>query len=115
MDALSLLALEVVLSLLLSLIVVSYLRGVLYQLLAQSCPHEGGLFWIRTLALLQYLAPLLLVVWRSDIGPWVNPAVELKSALAWMLLGHCLALMLLARTIWRTLVLPAVEASREAT
>lgn len=114
MNPLSLLALEMLLSLLLSLIVVNYLRVVLAELLAQACPHGGGLFWIRTLALLQFLAPLLLVVWRSELNPAVDAALEIKQAVAWMLLGHCLALALLARTVWKSLVAPEPAAGRVA-
>ncbi|WP_269533673.1 hypothetical protein [Chitinimonas sp. BJYL2] len=104
MHALTVFAIEIIASLLLSLLVVVYLRDVLQALLAEACPRTGGAFWIKILALLQFMAPLMLVVWRADLNPHANLAVELKQAFLWMLIGHCAALLVLARTVWRRLV-----------
>lgn len=105
---------EVSLSVFLSFMVVSHLREVLEELLISACPNAGARFWVKTLALLQYLAPLLLVIWRSDLAHETNTILQLKHALVWMLLGHCIALLLLSRIIWKTLVVPAMNTPQDA-
>lgn len=108
METLPLFLLESLVSLALSLAIIRYLRDVMYSLLEAACPQGGAQFWLKTLALLQLLAPLLLVVWQAEAGPVANPVAEIKAALSWMLLGHCVSLLLIARIVWKSLVAPAM-------
>lgn len=110
MSPLSLLVLEIIVSLALSLAITWYERDVIEVLLDAHCPPGGSRFWLKMLGMLQTLGPLLLVVWHAPSGWESNPVAEFKGALTWMLLGHCLALVLVSRNVWRALVVPGLKA-----
>lgn len=103
------LLLQIAASVLTSLVVIIYIERVLAQVLTASCPDNGGQFWLRVLNLLLVFAPLLLVVLNA--GPVVNDDVfhELRKTLVWILMGQCLALLLLSCVIWKTMVVPALK------
>lgn len=112
MDALNILVIEIALSILLSLAIIRYERDVMIALLESACPQGGAHFWMKILALLQLLAPLLLVVWRAEADVVFNMVSEFKNALTWMLLGHCIALALIARNVWKAFVAPNLLQAR---
>lgn len=112
MSGFQVLLIEIFFSLALSLAVIAYERDVMLELLQTACPQGGARFWMKILGLLQLMVPLLLVVWRADLDLPINPVLEFRSALSWMLVGHCFALLMIARKVWRAFVEPAMLAQK---
>ena len=109
MASMQILLMQMGLSVLISLLVIQYIRGALAEVMGQACPQNGGRFWLRILNLLLIFAPLLLVILGSKPVDGEGLFYALRNTLIWMLLGHCFALLLLSRIVWKTLVAPALR------
>ncbi len=112
MSDLLLLLLAMLLSISTSLLVIRYLKKVLAGLVNNACPQYGGEFWLRILNLLLVMAPLLLVISFGDFEPGYSFVRAIKSVIAPILIGHSLALLVLARLVWKSFVEPAQKAAR---
>ncbi|MEJ2792974.1 hypothetical protein WAE56_06120 [Iodobacter sp. LRB] len=103
MSAISYFIAILALSLLSSALLISWQQRALGPLLEESCPGSGAHYWRHTLAALQLLIPMLLVLCfaSQQSGDLVN---ELRMAIVWLLLGHLLAILAIARMVWKRLV-----------
>ncbi len=107
MSNLALFAIEVSVSLALSLSVILMLRSSLADLLTETCgtPRRAA-FWMSFTQLMLVIAPLLPVVFFADARPGIpeHPAETIKDALFQSLLGVSIALAMIGRVIWKTII-----------
>ena len=106
MSALSYFLTVLALSLLSSGVFIVWQQRAIGPLLHENCPISGAHYWRHTLAALQLLIPLLLVLaFASKMeGELVD---ALRGALVWLLLGHLAAIAAIANMVWKRLVPPA--------
>ena len=88
-----------------SAVLIVWQQAAIGRLLEESCPGSGAHYWRHTLAALQLLMPMLLVlVFASHFtGDVVD---SLRSAMIWLLVGHLLAVLSIAKMVWKRLVPP---------
>ncbi|WP_027469415.1 hypothetical protein [Deefgea rivuli] len=71
----------------------------------KAAPAAALHYWRHTLAALQLLIPMLLVlVFASHFDG--NIVDSLRTAMIWLLLGHLVAVMSIANIVWKRLVPP---------
>ncbi|WP_373973707.1 hypothetical protein NT239_08555 [Chitinibacter sp. SCUT-21] len=97
----------------LSLLLVAWQQRALGPLLNESCPGSGAHYWRHTLAALQLLIPLLLVLFFVD-SHISNPVETVQTMLICLVLGHLIAIASIAKMVWRRLVPPQALAQPEA-
>lgn len=105
MSALTYFITVLTLSLVSSGVFIFWQQAAIGRLLEESCPGSGAHYWRHTLAALQLLMPMLLVlVFTSHFDG--NIVDSLRTAMIWLLLGHLLAVMSIAKIVWKRLVPP---------
>lgn len=105
MTNLTLFLTEVALCLLISLIVIGLLKPYLQDVLAESCGTvKRAAFWVMFTQLMLVIAPLLLVIFFSDVRPGIPsyPAEDIKDALFRSLFGIFIAISMIGRVIWKS-------------
>jgi hypothetical protein len=113
MTALSYFITVLTLSLVSSGVFICWQQAAIGRLLDESCPGSGAHYWRHTLAALQLLIPMLLVlVFASRFDG--NLVDSLRTAMIWLLLGHLLAVMSIAKIVWKRLVPPPEIAAETA-
>ncbi|WP_348946386.1 hypothetical protein ABHF33_07580 [Chitinibacter sp. FCG-7] len=92
-----------VINLALSVLLIAWQQRALGPLLNESCPGSGAHYWRHTLAALQLLLPMLLVLLFID-GHEKNAIGVFRTMLICVVFGHLLAIGAIAKMIWRRLV-----------
>ncbi|WP_157315009.1 hypothetical protein [Chitinibacter sp. GC72] len=92
-----------VINLALSVLLIAWQQRALGPLLNESCPGSGAHYWRHTLAALQLLLPMLLVLLFID-GDEKNAIGVFRTMLICVVFGHLLAIGAIAKMIWRRLV-----------
>lgn len=117
MNTLMLFSLEVMLCLGISIVVISLLRPLLRGVLADICGTEQRAdFWVMFTSLMLVISPLLVVVYfvpTAASGP-VNVADEIRQTLFRTLLGDFLALSVIGKVIWHSVISPSNRAPDQA-
>lgn len=106
MNTLALFSIEIAISLSISLAVVSLLKGLLNEVLSETCGTEKrAAFWVMFTQLMLYLAPLLIVVYFIPTDPATdkNLALALKDTLFYSLFGIFLGLAVIGKVIWKSI------------
>ncbi|MES9994037.1 MAG: hypothetical protein ABW098_18965 [Candidatus Thiodiazotropha sp.] len=106
MNTLALFAIEIAISLGISLAVISLLKGLLTEVLSETCGTEKrAAFWVMFTQLMLYLAPLLIVVYFIPTEPVndQNLVIALKDTLFYSLLGMFLGLVVIGKVIWKSI------------
>lgn len=87
------------LSLIISLAVIFYLRGLLYRVLVDLCKGHavGAEYWIKMLDVMMVIAPLILVILFSNTAQ--EPFDLLRRTLAITLIGQFISLSIVGRKI----------------
>ena len=105
MHALILMALHVIAALIISGIVLAYLRPALNKAIDALCTkQEDTHFWQRYTVLMMTITPIILMLMFSDGRSFENyqNADELRTNLLLILLGQFLGLVIVGRTLWKT-------------
>jgi hypothetical protein len=103
MTALSYFITVLSLSLISSGVFICWQQAAIGRLLEESCPGSGAHYWRHTLAALQLFMPMLLVlIFASRFDG--NLVDSLRTAMIWLILGHLLAVMSIAKIVWKRLV-----------
>ena len=105
MDALVLMFFHVVAALIISSIVLVYLRPALNKTIDALCEkQEDTNFWQRYTVLMMTITPIILMLMFSDGRSFENyrDADELRVNLLLILLGQFLGLTIVGRTLWKT-------------
>ena len=106
MTNLSLFLIEITLCVILSLAVIALLKPYLSDVLAETCgTARRAAFWVMFTQLMLVIAPLLLVVFFTDVRPGIPsyPAESIKDALFRSLLGIFIAIAMIGHVIWKSL------------
>ena len=110
MSALTYFIAVLTLSLISSGVFICWQQAAIGPLLEESCPGSGAHYWRHTLAALQLLMPMLLVIVFASRYDG-NLVDSLRTAMIWLILGHLLAVMSIAKIVWKRLV-PSPEAAQ---
>ena len=105
MNALLLMFFHVLAALLISAIVLAYLRPALNKTIDALCTkQEDTQFWQRYTVLMMTITPVILMLMFSDGQSFENyqDADELRTNLLLILLGQFLGLVIVGRTLWKT-------------
>lgn len=105
MSNLTLFFIEIVLCSSLSMAVILLLKSHLRDVLTESCgTAKRADFWVMFAQLMLVIAPMLLVVYFTDIGPGrpTYPPEAIKDTLFSSLLGFFLAVTTIGQVIWRS-------------
>lgn len=105
MSALFLMLLHVLAALLISAVVLAYLRPALNKTIDAMCTKEEDTnFWQRYTVLMMTITPVILMLMFSDGQSFMNyqDADELRVNLLLILLGQFLGLVIVGRTLWKT-------------
>ncbi len=105
MSALFLMLLHVLAALMISAIVLWYLRPALNKTIDAMCTkQEDTNFWQRYTVLMMTMTPIILMLMFSDGRSFMNyhDADELRVNLLLILLGQFLGLVIVGRTLWKT-------------
>ena len=91
----------------LPLLVLSYLRKVLFTLLSNACGSpEAADFWFRCVQILAVSGSLVLVIGTgSNATAWL-PVI--RSTLIWSSIGIFIAVALVANAVWSSIVKPTL-------
>jgi len=112
MNTLTQLMIQMLISLVVSLLPLLYLRPALRILLGASCTqgpkHD---LWYRVLAIQMLGLPLLLVMAFANT---TSLETMLRSSLGYALLGVCAGVLVCSRVVWRTVVEPQLGQSRHS-
>ncbi|MBV2095077.1 MAG: hypothetical protein G8D61_01300 [gamma proteobacterium symbiont of Ctena orbiculata] len=106
MNTLLLFTIEIAISLGISLTVISLLKGLLTEVLSETCGTERrAAFWVMFTQLMLYLAPLLIVIYFIPTDPVSdkNLLLALKDTLFYSLLGMFLGLAVIGKVIWKSI------------
>jgi hypothetical protein len=105
MTNLTLFLIEITLCVMLSLAVISLIKPYLSDVLAETCgTAKRAAFWVMFTQLMLVIAPLLLVVFFTDVRPGSPsyPAEAIKDTLFRSLLGIFIAIAMIGRVIWKS-------------
>lgn len=117
MYTLTLLGLQIVMSLIVSSILLSLLHSVLYDILLGACgTAQRATFWVRFTQINLVLAPLLLVIFFAPVTEATVPeaAQFIRDALFRALVGAFMAVMVIGQVIWRTVKAETAAAKKTA-
>jgi hypothetical protein len=106
MNTLALFSFQIVICLSMSLAVNYLLKGLLLDVLIETCgTDKRAAFWAMFTQLMLYLAPLLIVVYFAPSEPVTTETLvpALKDTLFFSLLGLFLGLMVVGNVIWKTI------------
>jgi hypothetical protein len=112
-NAIELFVAQVVLSLALSIAALLRLQSIMRRIGNVVC-EEGGTateFWISYTQLMMMIAPLMLVSWVSGPSAYASPVEQVRGALATVLFGQFLGLVLVGRAVWNSFVRKAKPAA----
>jgi len=105
MNALGLMLIHVLAALLISTLVLAYLRPALNRMIGSLCTKDEDTdFWQRYTVLMMVLTPIILMLMFNDGNSFLRyeDADELRSNLLLILLGQFLGLAIVGRTLWKT-------------
>jgi small-conductance mechanosensitive channel len=106
MESLEMFLAQAVLSILLSAAILLRLQSLMRRIGNDVC-EEGGRateFWISYTQLMMVIAPLLFVTWVTGPALGAPLVTQLKSALATVLFGQFVGLVLVGRAVWNAFV-----------
>ncbi|MEJ2611657.1 MAG: hypothetical protein P8179_16660 [Candidatus Thiodiazotropha sp.] len=106
MNALALFSIEIIICLSISLVITYRLKGLLMDVLIETCGTEKrAAFWVIFTQLMLYLAPLLIVVYFTPNGAISEKSllVALKDTLFYSLLGVFIGLAIIGKVIWKSI------------
>ena len=106
MNSLTLFSIEILICLGISFAVVTLLKGLLTEVLIETCGTDRrAAFWVMFTQLMLYLAPLLIVVYFIPTEPITEKtlALALKKTLFYSLLGVFLGLAVVGKVIWKSI------------
>jgi len=106
MNAITILSLELGVSLAVSTLILLRLQALIRRVGNEVCDRSPGAteFWIAYTQLMMLVAPLLLVSWFSQAGNHHQLVDQLKSSLAIVLCGQVIGLVFVGRAVWRSMV-----------
>jgi hypothetical protein len=102
--------LEVLLCLAMSLTVITLIKPLLRDVLTETCGTQNRAdFWVMFTQLMLVISPLMLVVYFAPtyIKADFNFAYELQQALFRTLLGDFIALSVIGKVIWNSIISPS--------
>ena len=114
MNTLTLVVVEIMLCLGISLALIILIKQLLRDVLIETCgTQKRAEFWVMFTQLMLVISPLLLVIYFIPTGgsTAVNVAEALKDTLFRTLLGDFIALASIGQVIWKTIQNPSVENS----
>lgn len=95
------------------LLVLAYLRNVLYKLLSSVCSDtDAADFWFRRLQILAVSGSVVLVIGFVPSYAGVNWLQIVRSTLILTSMGIFAAVAIVARSIWSSAVRPAINANK---
>jgi len=108
MNELSIFAIQLVIALTMSIIVLSLIKPYLKDVLKDTCGTEHSAeFWARFTQLMMVIAPLVIVIFFSGFQSseqiLTQPAYILKQTLLQTLVGELIGLALVGRVIYRSI------------
>jgi hypothetical protein len=106
MNSLVLFSIEIAICLCISVAVISLLKGLLTELLIETCGTDRrAAFWVMFTQLMLYLAPLLIVVYFIPTEPITDKTLvlALKDTLFYSLLGLFVGLAVIGKVIWKSI------------
>jgi hypothetical protein len=110
---LQILFLSMFVSALFPLLVLAYLRNVLYKLLSSVCGNtDAADFWFRCLQILAVSGSVILVIGFVPSYAGSNWLQLIRSTLILTSVGIFAAVAIVARSIWSSVVKPAINTSR---
>lgn len=114
MNTLTLVVVEIVLCLGISIALIMLIKPLLRDVLIETCgTQKRAEFWVMFTQLMLVISPLLLVIYFIPTGAStaVNVAEALKDTLFRTLLGDFIALASIGQVIWKSIQNPQVENS----
>ncbi len=110
---LQILFLSLFVSVTLPLLVLGYLRNVLYKLMGSACnSNDAADFWFRSLQILAISGSIILVISFVPVYSGVSWLQVVRSTLILTSVGVFAAVAIVARSIWNTMVKPALNVAR---
>lgn len=107
---LQILFLSLFVSVSLPLLVLGYLRNVLYKLMGNACSsNDAAEFWFRSLQILAISGSIILVISFVPVYPGVSWLQVVRSTLIFTSVGVFAAVAIVARSIWNSMVKPALN------
>ena len=98
------------------LLVLGYLRNVLGKLLSTVCGNtDAADFWFRCLQILAISGSVILVIGFVPNYAGANWLQVIRSTLILTSMGIFVAVAIVARSIWNSVVRPAINANRNST
>lgn len=112
---LQILFLSLFVSVVFPLLVISYLRKVLYSILTSVCGHaDAADFWYRCVLILAISGSVVLVIGFVPTYATANWLQVIRSALILTSMGIFVAVAIVAKSIWSTVVTPAIKATKNS-
>lgn len=112
---LQILFLSVFVSVFFPLLVLAYLRNVLYKLLSSVCGNaDAADFWFRCLQILAVSGSVILVIGFVPNHADANWLQVIRSTLILTSMGIFAAVAIVAKSIWASVVRPAINASKSS-
>ncbi|HQS57529.1 MAG: hypothetical protein B7Y56_09350 [Gallionellales bacterium 35-53-114] len=97
------------------LLVLAYLRNVLGKLMGSVCGNtDAADFWFRSLQILAVSGSVVLVIGFVPSYTGVNWLQVIRSTLILTSMGIFAAVAIVARSIWSSVVKPAISANRNS-
>lgn len=110
---LQILCLSLFVSVFFPLLVLAYLRNVLTKLMSSVCASSDAAdFWFRCLQILAITGSVVLVIGFVPSYAGVNWLQVIRSTLILTSMGIFAAVAIVARSIWTSVVKPAINANR---
>lgn len=110
---LQILFLSLFVSIFFPLLVLAYLRNVLYRLLSSLCSNtDAADFWLRSLQIMAVSGSVVLVIGFVPNHANVDWLQVIRSTLILTSLGIFAAVAIVARSIWSSVVKPAIDANK---
>ena len=107
---LQILFLSLFVSVSLPLLVLGYLRNVLYKLMGSACSsNDAAEFWFRSLQILAISGSIILVISFVPVYTGVSWLQVVRSTLIFTSVGVFAAVAIVARSIWNSMVKPALS------
>ena len=107
---LQILFLSLFVSVSLPLLVLGYLRNVLYKLMGSACgSNDAAEFWFRSLQILAISGSVILVISFVPVYTGVSWLQVVRSTLILTSVGVFAAVAIVARSIWNSMVKPALS------
>jgi len=94
------------------LLVMGYLRKVLYSIMTSVCGQaDAADFWFRCVLILAITGSVVLVIGFVPTHAGASWLLVIRSALILTSIGIFVAVAIVAKTIWSTVVTPAIKAT----